>query len=121
MGARKWPPSPQTLGPPRRSRGGPRHPARRKWPPTKDGGPEMAPKPPNARAAPAEPWRPSSTGEAERRSLVRGLLLQHAALHAAAGLIDVEDVPERGDLARGIAAHDEDVGRPAGGEAAGDR
>ena len=36
----------------------------------------------------------------------------HAALDAAARLVDVEHVPQRGDLARGIAAHHEHVGEP---------
>src|SRR5207302_9021788 len=47
-----WPPNPPTLGPPRRSRDGPRH--REKF----QGGPDMAPKPPYARAPPAEPCPP---------------------------------------------------------------
>src|SRR5207247_2913231 len=44
----RGPPTPPTLGSPRRSRGAPRR-----------AGP---PKPPNARAAPAKPWRPSTRG-----------------------------------------------------------
>ena len=34
----------------------------------------------------------------------------HAALDAAPGLIDVEDVPRSGDLVGGVTPHDEDVG-----------
>src|SRR5207248_4745914 len=60
LGAPTMPPSPPTFAAPRRSRGasldwwaswGPT------WPPSSDldGGPEMAPKSPNAPAAPAEP------------------------------------------------------------------
>src|SRR5205823_12100144 len=54
MGAPTWPPNPPTLEPPRPSRGGSRQ---------RDmhGGPDMAPKPPNARATPAKPWGLSTT------------------------------------------------------------
>src|SRR5207248_1149494 len=56
MGAPRWPPSPPTFVAPRRSRGAPlyRYAATRamfRW------GPEMTPKPPDVRRAPAEPWR----------------------------------------------------------------
>src|SRR2546428_14025792 len=51
MGAPTWPPNPQTFAAPRRSRG-----ASLEWL-TSWGGPDMAPKPPNVRSAPAEPWR----------------------------------------------------------------
>src|SRR5205085_2448533 len=103
-GAPKWPPSPPTFVAPRRSRGaplcgetemgprnGPQAPrrssrprgavarlcvARRRW------GPEMAPRPPDVRRAPAEPWRasvlrdgdagPRNGPQAPRRSSRRG-------------------------------------------------
>src|SRR5256885_747203 len=56
MGALTSPPNPPTLAAPRRSRGAPRSPAF-----NKNGGPDIAPKPPNARRAPAQPWRASIT------------------------------------------------------------
>src|SRR5207248_11249562 len=50
MGAATWPPNPQTFAAPRRSRGASLE-RLTSW------GPDMAPKPPNVRGAPAEPWR----------------------------------------------------------------
>src|SRR5437867_9361475 len=50
LGAPIWPPNPQTFAAPRRSRG-----AALEWFPS--WGPDMAPKPPNVRSAPAQPWR----------------------------------------------------------------
>src|SRR5438067_11249972 len=79
MGAPKWPPSPHTFAAPRRSRGasleylaragarnGPQGRTRSQrpggavallWSTWLVRGPEMAPKPPHVRSAPAEPWR----------------------------------------------------------------
>src|SRR6267142_1963404 len=49
MGAPRWPPTPPSFGPPRRSRGGPLS----TW------GPRHGPQSPIVRTAPAKPWRSS--------------------------------------------------------------
>src|SRR6059058_4135512 len=64
-----------------------------------DGGPDMAPKPPDTRAAPAQPWRPSLTLAAEKD-----------AAHVGVG-------GERGRVAAGaVAAVHQDVAAPRDGE-----
>src|SRR6185369_16672285 len=85
MGAPTWPPNPPTLGTHRRSRGAPRSSAKwgaPTWPPNsrrsgrpgaavapldppRSGGPRHGPQTPDARDAPAQPWRPSILREVE--------------------------------------------------------
>src|SRR2546422_1613872 len=55
------------------------------------------------------------------RCALRRRRLRRTALDAPARLVNVEHIPQRGDLARGIAADHQGVRRPSGGETAGDR